>query len=134
MKVLQRNHAGYHYLNKNLPHMPHFVIHCNEAVLSNHPAETIMSFVHDVADSTGLFRKGDIKVRIQTFSIYSVGNASSDFIHVFAWIMQGRSTEQKANLSKCIISKLKELFPDVPVVSMNVAEFEKATYCNRTMV
>jgi len=48
--------------------------------------------------------------------------------------MEGRTTGQKAGLSKRIIAKLKSLFPDVPVVSMNVSEFEKATYCNRDMI
>jgi 5-carboxymethyl-2-hydroxymuconate isomerase len=44
--------------------------------------------------------------------------------------MEGRTTEQKADLSHRIVSKLKELFPSVPVISMNVEEFERATYNN----
>ena len=82
----------------------------------------------------GFFAKGDIKVRINPFKYFTVAGTNDDFIHVFGNIMQGRNTEQKAGLSRNIIIKLKSMFPDVPVISMNVIDFEKATYCNKRMV
>ncbi len=114
--------------------MPHFVIDCSEHVLEQNPAKDILREVHDTAEATGLFAKGDIKVRINPYSLYTVGNTDDDFIHVFGHIMGGRTPEQKADLSKMIITKLKSMFPDVPVISMNVSDFDKTTYCNRKMV
>ena len=114
--------------------MPHFIIDCSENVLSIHPADKLLREVHDTADASGLFQPGDIKVRVRAFKHFTVANTYSDFIHVFGNIMEGRTTEQKANLSRAIVTRLKEVFPDVPVISMNVREFEKATYCNRHMV
>ena len=114
--------------------MPHFIIDCSEHVLELKAVEDVLREVHDTADKSGLFKKGDIKVRIRTFKDYTVGNTKEDFIHVFGNIMEGRTTEQKAALSKSIIIKLKSMFEDVPVISINIREFEKATYCNRTMV
>ncbi|MEP7168352.1 MAG: 5-carboxymethyl-2-hydroxymuconate Delta-isomerase [Bacteroidota bacterium] len=114
--------------------MPHFIIHCSENILTLKSEEEILRLIHDTADATELFKKGDVKVRVQSFKSYTVGNTKSDFIHVFGNIMEGRTIEQKADLSKRVITKLKSLFPDVPVVSMNVSEFEKATYCNRDMI
>jgi len=114
--------------------MPHFIIDCSENVLTLQPAEKILKEVHDTADLTGLFATGDIKVRIRAFKDYTVGNTRSDFIHVFGNIMEGRTTEQKADLSKKIITTLKSMFADVPVISINIREFEKATYCNRNMI
>ncbi len=114
--------------------MPHFVIDCSENVLQTVPAATIIQEVYDTANATGLFRSGDIKVRINPYTMYTVGGTSSDFIHVFGHIMQGRNTEQKKDLSTRIVTQLKHLFPAVSVISMNVSDFEKATYCNRTMV
>jgi 5-carboxymethyl-2-hydroxymuconate isomerase len=114
--------------------MPHFIIDCSENILSVRSAEEILKEIHDTADRTGLFAKGDIKVRIRTFLHYTVGDTKSDFIHVFGNIMEGRTIEQKSGLSKEIIKKLKSMFPDVPVISINIREFEKATYCNRRMV
>jgi 5-carboxymethyl-2-hydroxymuconate isomerase len=114
--------------------MPHFVIDCSENILRLVSPEDILREVHDTADATGLFKKGDIKVRIRAFEYYTVGNTKADFIHVFGNIMEGRTLEQKADLSRQIVAKLKSMFTEVPVISINIREFEKATYCNRNMI
>ena len=114
--------------------MPHFVIDCSENIIQLKAPKEIIHKVFDVSESTNLFDKGDIKVRISPFKYYNIGNTENDFIHVFANIMEGRSTEQKSNLSKSIVRELKLMFPDVPVISINIRDFEKATYCNKTMV
>jgi 5-carboxymethyl-2-hydroxymuconate isomerase len=48
--------------------------------------------------------------------------------------MQGRSIEQKLNLSKTIVGNLTLMFPLVPNIGTNVIEFEKTTYFNRNML
>src|SRR5215203_5024266 len=105
--------------------MPHFVIDCSENILRLCAAEEILQAVHDTAEATGLFKKGDIKVRIRPFTHYTVGRMKSDFIHVFGNIMEGRTTDQKANLSRQIVAKLKLMFAEVPVISINIRDFEK---------
>jgi len=114
--------------------MPHFVMDCSESVFKFHDEEYIIEQIHLVANSTGLFDEGDIKVRVNPFRIYSVGNKREDFIHIFTHIMQGRTTEQKANLSQEVVTKLVALFPNIPNIAMNINDFEKATYCNRAML
>lgn len=114
--------------------MPHFVIECSQHVLTMAPAEEIIRTVYDTAVSSGLFAVADIKVRIMPYSMYTVAGTDNDFVHVFAYIMQGRNTEQKASLSRQVVSRLNTLFPAVPVISMNVMDFEKATYCNKSML
>ncbi|MEM9299415.1 MAG: 5-carboxymethyl-2-hydroxymuconate Delta-isomerase [Bacteroidota bacterium] len=114
--------------------MLHFVIDCSENILSLRSPEDLIQQVYDTADSINLFDAGDIKVRINPFKFYTVGNSKNDFIHIFANIMEGRTTEQKRNLSNKIITQLKQMFPDVPVISMNIRDFEKSTYCNKSMV
>ena len=114
--------------------MPHFILDCSETVLAEHSEEQILEQVHFVAHSTGLFDEDDIKVRVNPFKTYAVGNKKQDFIHVFAYIMEGRSTEQKADLSKRVVQKLSSLFPRVSKIAMNVYDFERATYCNREML
>lgn len=114
--------------------MPHFVIDCSENILRKQSPDTIIQKVYDTAASTGLFDPRDIKVRINPFEHYSVGNTKDDFIHIFANIMEGRTIDQKKNLSERIIKELKPLFPDVPVISINIRDFEKSTYCNKSMV
>jgi 5-carboxymethyl-2-hydroxymuconate isomerase len=114
--------------------MPHFVIDCSERVVMLRSAEALIRAVHDAAGSTGLFRPEDIKVRIRPYALYTVAGTMDDFIHVFASVMEGRSVAQRHDLSRRIIAVLTGMFPQVPVISMNVDEFERATYCNRTMI
>ncbi|MBK9486392.1 MAG: 5-carboxymethyl-2-hydroxymuconate Delta-isomerase [Chitinophagaceae bacterium] len=114
--------------------MPHFIIECSENIIKLKTPEEIIQAVYTIADATNLFAVGDIKVRIKSYTEFTVGGTKNDFIHVFGHIMQGRNTEQKANLSRQIITKLKAMFQEVPVISMNVIDFEKVTYCNKSMV
>jgi len=114
--------------------MPHFVIDCSENVIRLKSADDIMQEVFNAALSTELFIPSEIKVRINPFSYYNNGNSLNDFIHVFGYILEGRNTDQKAQLSKAIVSKLNATLPEVPVISINIKDFEKASYCNKTMV
>jgi len=114
--------------------MPHFVIDCSENIISIKTPGEIMNAVYNTAESTGLFAPGDIKVRISPFTYFKLGDNKDAFIHVFANIMQGRTVEQKLGLSKKIVTELKSMFPAVPIISINITDFEKATYCNRSMV
>ncbi|GGK34397.1 hypothetical protein GCM10007962_31040 [Yeosuana aromativorans] len=114
--------------------MPHFVIDCSEQIIKLKSPQEIIQNVYNTAESTGLFLPEEIKVRINPYQYYTTGNTSDNFIHVFANIMQGRNTEQKANLSKQIVTELKAMFPEVPIISINIRDFEKATYCNKDNV
>jgi len=114
--------------------MPHFILDCTENILELYEPRKTIEAVFEMACATGLFEKNDIKVRLNPFKYSLVQSGDADFIHVFANIMEGRTPEQKANLSKVIVMKLKEMFPDVPIISMNIRDFTKESYCNKTMV
>lgn len=114
--------------------MPHFVIDCSEEIIKIKTPEEIMQAVYEVAESTGLFADADIKVRINPFKYFKLGPSKTNFIHIFGNIMEGRNISQRSDLSKRMIGMLKQMFPDVPIISINIQEFEKATYCNRSMV
>lgn len=114
--------------------MPHFVVDCSQAILQIHDRESIIARLHQVVRDTGLFEESDIKIRVHPFEVHSTGGAREDFVHTFAWIMQGRSVEQRAALSKAIVTALAEMFPFVPRIAANIAEFERATYFNRAMM
>ena len=114
--------------------MPHFVLDCTANILALQEPRKTIEAVFETAFSTGLFEREDIKVRLNPFQYSLVKGGDNDFIHVFGHIMEGRTPQQKANLSKVIVVKLKELFPEVPIISMNISDFEKESYCNKTMV
>jgi 5-carboxymethyl-2-hydroxymuconate isomerase len=114
--------------------MPHFIIDCSEDIIASIPPEEIMQVVYEVAESTKLFADNDIKVRINSYKHFKLGEEKNNFIHIFGYIMEGRTKEQRADLSKKIISRLNELFPNISILSMNISEFEKATYYNKAML
>jgi 5-carboxymethyl-2-hydroxymuconate isomerase len=114
--------------------MPHFIIDCSENIIQQKSPDQIMQAVYDVAEGIGLFAVNDIKVRLRPYQYFKLGAGKKDFIHIFGSIMEGRSAEQKANLSKKIIERLNEMFPDISILSINIREFEKATYSNKALI
>ena len=117
--------------------MPHFVVHCSESVTRMAAPEDLFDAVFEAAESSGLFATtgvGGIKVRLEPFRHYRVVEDREHFVHVFGYIMEGRTTEQKAALSTAVVGALKRLLPTVETISMNVTDFERATYRNATMV
>ena len=114
--------------------MPHFVIDCSPGVLTKRHPDEMLREVHRLAVESELFRVADIKVRVREYEHYLVAGERDDFIHIFANILDGRTVEQKADLSRAIVARLVEMFPDVPVISINVREFERATYMNRGLL
>jgi 5-carboxymethyl-2-hydroxymuconate isomerase len=114
--------------------MPHFIIDCSENIIQQKSPDEIMQAVYGVAEATGLFAVDDIKVRLRPYQYFKLGTGKKDFIHIFGNIMEGRSAEQKANLSKKIIERLSEMFPDISILSINISEFEKATYSNKALI
>ena len=117
--------------------MPHLVVHCSESVTHLAAPGAITDVVFEAAASTGLFAStgtGGIKVRLEPFRHYRNVDGGEHFVHVFGYIMAGRTAEQKAALSARVVRALKRLLPSVEVISMNVTDFERASYRNATMV
>ncbi|MFD1216994.1 tautomerase family protein [Microbulbifer celer] len=103
-------------------------------MLENHPAEYTAEQIHLVAVASGLFDISNIKARDNLYIKYLVSEKRELFVHVFSSIMEDRTTEQRAKLSPAAVEKSVAMFPHVPHIAMNVSEFEKATYCNRSML
>jgi len=116
--------------------MPHFIIDCSKNITTRLSPNELLREVYQCAESSQLFAKegpGGIKVRLNPYDHYLTVGTQDDFIHVFGYIMEGRTIGQRSELSKSIVAKLKSLFPDVAIISMNIQEIEKSTYCNKSM-
>jgi 5-carboxymethyl-2-hydroxymuconate isomerase len=103
---------------------------CSQSVLESHEEAFIIEQVHLVAYATGLFDESISKLELPPFKKYIVGNKRDDFTH----IMQGRTTKQKACLSKIIVAKLATMLPDIKNIAMSISDFKKTTYCHRAML
>ncbi|HZW70234.1 MAG TPA: 5-carboxymethyl-2-hydroxymuconate Delta-isomerase [Hanamia sp.] len=114
--------------------MPHFIIECSENIIAQKAPVEIMEAVYEEAEATGLFAENDIKVRINPYKYYKLGKGKNGFLHIFGNIMEGRSIEQRENLSRKIIERLHQMLPEISILSINIREFEKATYCNKSLI
>ena len=114
--------------------MPHFIIECSENIIAQKAPVEIMEAVYEAAAATGLFVENDIKVRINPYKYYKLGKGKNGFLHIFGNIMEGRSIEQRENLSRKIIERLHQMLPEISILSINIREFEKATYCNKSLI
>ena len=93
--------------------MPHFILDCSDNIFTTHDRQQVMHVVFNAAEESGLFNIEDIKVRIRAFSDFLTGGTDDRFVHVFGYIMEGRSTPQKMALSRSVVSGLKNAFPDL---------------------
>jgi len=82
--------------------MPHVVIDCSANILSQVSEKKDFKAVHSITDASGLFNKEDIKVRVNPYNEFDVGGKQTDFIHVFGYILEGRTEVQKAALLKML--------------------------------
>ena len=114
--------------------MPHFIIDCSANILSDVSESKILKAVHDATDATALFVKEDIKVRVNPYKEFDVGGKKTNFVHVFGYILEGRTAEEKAKLSKDVVKVLTAMFPAVEFIAMSVDEFAIAGYCNRHLL
>ena len=114
--------------------MPHFILECSPAIFRKHDPDMILRLVYETAMETNIFNPRDIKVRIRTDEHFLTGGEQEDYLHVFSWIMSGRTTQQKKTLSDAIVRALEPLYPGLRFIAMNVAEFDKDTYTNLRML
>jgi len=114
--------------------MPHFIIDCSANVLTRVSEPEILTAVFDATNASGLFIAEDIKVRVNPYVRYEVGGKKTGFIHVFGYILAGRTEEQKADLSQRVVKTLVGLFPTIEFIASSVDEFTKAGYCNRHLL
>lgn len=112
--------------------MPHCIIDCPNTLAARVGEQTLLAAVHDALDAFGLFKPGDIKVRLNGFTHYRCGATQDDFVHVALYLFSGRSAEQQRSLASATLAALVALLPDVEALSMDVREMPRETFVNRS--
>ncbi|EPL04467.1 5-carboxymethyl-2-hydroxymuconate Delta-isomerase [Pseudomonas sp. CF161] len=112
--------------------MPHCIIDCPVALAQRVGEQTLLAAVHDALDAFGVFKPGDIKVRLNGFSHYRCGATQDDFVHVALYLFAGRSAEQQRSLASATLAALVALLPEVEALSMDVREMPRETFVNRS--
>lgn len=112
--------------------MPHCIIDCPQTLAARVGEQTLLAAVHDALDAFGVFKPGDIKVRLNGFSHYRCGHTQDDFVHVALYLFAGRSAEQQRSLASATLAALVALLPEVEALSMDVREMPRETFVNRS--
>jgi 5-carboxymethyl-2-hydroxymuconate isomerase len=112
--------------------MPHAIIEFSQSLTLQLDPETLMARVFDGAVNSALFDETDIKVRAMTFGYHKSGRSDKHFIHVTMKLLSGRTLEQKAYLSRCVMAELDKLNLDSLSLTVEALDIERASYLKRS--
>lgn len=113
--------------------MPHLIVECSETILNRVSPNDIIKNLYQTVTKIESF-ENNVMVRIIPYKHYTTLGNKDDFIYIFANILEGRTLENKKKFSKNVVKQLMELFPEVPKISINIREFERATFVNNSML
>ena len=115
--------------------MPHLVIEYSQKLEDSISIPALVSNGQQAMSETGLFNASAIKTRALPCRDFVLGKShegsSNLFIHAEVRILEGRTAEQKEALSAAIFNYLCEAAPEVPEISVEVRDMEKASYSKR---
>ena len=111
--------------------MPHCVIDASATVQRLLAPDALVRLVHDVAADSGLFKPGEVKVRLNLFEHFCVGGEQNDFVHLIFYVLEGRTAEQKKSLSLQIVRALVAHLPTVDAISLDVRDIERGVFSNK---
>ena len=112
--------------------MPHFVAEYSRGIESVCPPREVMECLHSAALESGLFAEAAIKVRLVPVEHYLVGGKIVPFVHVTASILDGRSLDQKQDLTSLVLKRLKDQLGDALSITVDVRDTVRATYAKHS--
>lgn len=115
--------------------MPHIIIETSQQLISNVNPDDLCKVVLNAAMDTHLFddSPGGAKVRINSYNHYLNDYKNTDFIHTFVHILEGRTDQEKKDLSTRITMAIMKICPETPIISTQVIDIMKAGYTSKTM-
>lgn len=108
--------------------MPYFIIESNRNTINVIHSATLVQKVFDVALHSGLFARDNIKSRLKIYDESLVAGEDHDFVHVWGYIREGRTDQQKRELSENIVATIQNLYPDIFLISCDIRELDEGSY------
>ena len=113
--------------------MPHLVIEYSEDVAEQADIDAIVGAAHDGAMDSGLFPEYDIKTRATGYRYHRTGQTRDSFVHVAVHLLDGRTDEQKIQLSEALLARIEPLLPEVASVGVEILDIHRASYRKRVL-
>ena len=106
--------------------MPHIVIEHSDNV--DALAGEILRAVHTHVSECGLFDPQAVKGRSLSYQQWVLPENALNFMHITVSILEGRTQEERAQLSAQIFQVAKTVAPELDKLSVDIAEMVRATY------
>jgi 5-carboxymethyl-2-hydroxymuconate isomerase len=90
----------------------------------------LLEDLHEVALQSGLFDVGSVKSRALRCHNWLIGDEgdSVDFVHISFELLDGRTPEQKRELSRQLMTVLQEQASHVRSLTVNVRDMDKESF------
>ncbi|MDB5477686.1 MAG: 5-carboxymethyl-2-hydroxymuconate isomerase [Alphaproteobacteria bacterium] len=110
--------------------MPHAIIEYSANLASEMQAQDISALVHRTSIESGLFGPENLKTRSYKAEDFHVGTKGSEgsFMHIRIYMLEGRSNEQKKELSEKLVSAVANAIPAIGQLSVDIRDMNRTTY------
>ncbi|KJY82671.1 5-carboxymethyl-2-hydroxymuconate isomerase [Vibrio galatheae] len=107
--------------------MPNLVMEYSNSVDERVNIQGLLEDLHNVALSCGLFDIDSVKSRSLRCHNWLIGDSgdSQDFIHLSFELLDGRTAEQKRDLSRQLMAVLQEQASHVHSLTVNIRDMDK---------
>lgn len=111
--------------------MPHFVIEQGNALLNDADINDALQITLDCGGRMDFINKDDIKVRLQPYTHFVAGDDRTSFLHITAYLLDGRPDALKETLAIALRDELGQRFSQVQSISIDVRDMNRACYKKR---
>lgn len=113
--------------------MPHLVIEYSMEGHERFDITELMRALHAAAALTGVIQAPDIKIRAISYDDYLVAGIRDGFCHVTVFLLEGRTPEQKLNLSESLRTSLSNMLPRTKSLSVDIRDMDSSAYKKRLL-
>ncbi|MFM2591137.1 5-carboxymethyl-2-hydroxymuconate Delta-isomerase [Vibrio sp. TBV020] len=110
--------------------MPNLVMEYSNSVDERVNVQGLLEDLHHVALTCGLFDVDSVKSRSLRCHNWLIGDAgdSVDFIHISFELLDGRTAEQKRELSRQLMTVLQDQASHVHSLTVNIRDMDKECF------
>lgn len=110
--------------------MPHLVMEYSNSVDERVNVQGLLEDLHHAAIQSGLFDAPSLKSRSLRYHNWIVGNEgdSADFVHITFELLDGRTPEQKRDLSRLLMTVLQAQAGHIASLTVNVRDMDKHSF------
>jgi 5-carboxymethyl-2-hydroxymuconate isomerase len=113
--------------------MPHFIIDYSRDVEMRYDVKKIMQTAFEAGVESAVMQGADIKVRARAFDHYRMANEGDSFVHVWVYLLEGRTDDQKEHVALILREKLQAYLVDVTSISIDIRDMNAQAYKKRLL-